>query len=307
MSPELPLLKAFLAAADTLSFTRAAEQLGVSQPRLSLLIRKLEEQLGFRVFTRAHRRVELTRQGEMLREKAQLVMAALREMDDLVWELKREGRARLRIGSPRYMLEIPERLRFIEDFNFQRPSVKLEVESDRTPPLLQRLYSGDLDLIFATVPFDENGLDTLPFALSEVFLAIPQEDACAHLERVPLTAVEGRTVATYPGFIGRGYYRSWFGPLAEAGAKLVEAHDDHPAALLKFAARRRLWTVVHQWSGQRIPLDEEDRMAVRPLESGEDLRIAIRLAKRSGSSAPALDAFWAAAEARLQSGEDRVT
>lgn len=301
MAQDLELIRTFIAAAETLSFTRAAERLGVSQPRLSLLIRRLEDQLGFRLFARAHRRVELTREGELMFAKAKALDAVLQEMDELVSELRREGRYRLRLGSPRYTLEIPERLQFVEDFNAARPAIRIEVDSDRTAPLLQRLRSGELDVVFATSPFDETDLETIPFARSNVFLAIPEEDPWAQREEVPIEAVAGKPFATYPGYIGQGYYRSWFGAFAEAGAKLYEAHDDHPTSLLRFAARRRYWTVAHPWPGQKLAIEEADRMVMRPVADAAKLGlgIAIRIARGSGPLTAAGEAFWSMAVERF--------
>ena len=70
-----PLLSAkipyFLAVGETLSFRKAAEQLGIAQPALSRSIRDLENQLGFALFERSTRRVALTPAGEVLyRESA---------------------------------------------------------------------------------------------------------------------------------------------------------------------------------------------------------------------------------------------
>src|ERR1700749_304083 len=168
MTNDFQLWKAFLAASETLSFTRAAERLGISQPRFSLLIRCLEDDLGLRLFVREHRRVTLTAEGERLRIDAKALSDALRNLDDSVWELRQQRRTRLRIGSPRYMLEIPERIDFVRDFHDQRPSVKLEVESNQTPILLDKLRAGDLDDVFGTVPFDSGGLESIPFAHSDV-------------------------------------------------------------------------------------------------------------------------------------------
>lgn len=301
MALDLDLIRTFIAAAETLSFTRAAERLGVSQPRLSLLIRRLEDRLGFQLFVRAHRRVELTREGELLYAKAQAMDAVMQEMDELVSDLRREGRYRLRLGSPRYTLEIPERLQFVEDFNAARPSIRIEVDSDRTAPLMQRLRTGELDVVFATSPFDETDLETIPFARSDVFLAIPEEDPWAKRDEIPIEALAGKPFATYPGYIGQGYYRSWFGPFAEAGAKLHEAHDDHPTSLLRFAARRRFWTVIHPWRGQKPAVEESDRMVIRPVSDARDLGlgIVIRIARRSGPLTPAGEAFWTMAVERF--------
>lgn len=298
MAVELDLLRAFQAAGESLSFTRAAEQLGVSQPRLSLLIRKLEDQVGFPLFVRAHRRVELTTEGEQLFGKTRQINSLVQQFDGLVRELRHEGRTRLRLGSPRYALEIPERLAFIEDFNVQRASVKLETESDRTPGLLQKLRAGDLDLVFATAPFDEVGLESLPFARSGVQLVIPEEDEWARANIVPVSAATGKPFATYPGYIGGGYYRSWFGPFADAGAKMFEAHDDHPTSLMSFAARRRFWTVMHPWKGQRLPMEQAEGMVLRDVEDSTGLAIELFLTRRQGAQTAACEAFWSLAAER---------
>ncbi|MDB5430059.1 MAG: transcriptional regulator, LysR family [Caulobacter sp.] len=299
MSGDLQLWKAFLAASQTLSFTRAAERLGISQPRLSLLIRQLEDRLGLRLFERSHRRVELTSEGERLHEKAEALVGAYRGLDDTVWELRQMGRTRLRLGSPRYTLEIPERLDFMGDFHEQRPSVKLEIDSNgNSPPLLERLRAGELDLVFATEPFDETGLITVPFAACRTLVVIPAEDPAASMVQIPLAMVAGKTMATYPVDVGAAYYEAWFGPLEKAGATLVQAHDDHPASLLKFAARHRYWTVAHEWAGHEVRVDPEDRMVLRRLVAGEAARISILLTRRAGPLPPAAQALWDMAVAR---------
>jgi DNA-binding transcriptional LysR family regulator len=69
-------LECFLAVAEELSFTRAAERLHLAQPPLSRHIRQLEEKLGIELFQRSRRKVSITAAGKAFREEAQEILAA---------------------------------------------------------------------------------------------------------------------------------------------------------------------------------------------------------------------------------------
>jgi DNA-binding transcriptional LysR family regulator len=75
----------FLAVADTGSFSRAADKLGISQPSVSLRIKKLEAQLGFKLFQRSTRSVVLTVEGERFRER---LIRMMQELEEVVSELR---------------------------------------------------------------------------------------------------------------------------------------------------------------------------------------------------------------------------
>src|SRR5437016_2211645 len=96
--PELWQLRYFVAVAERLHFSRAAEALHVTQPPLSRAIRALEETLGVALFVRTRRRVELTREGARLLEDARRVMG---QLERTVLELRSMAsgeQGRLRIG-----------------------------------------------------------------------------------------------------------------------------------------------------------------------------------------------------------------
>jgi LysR family hydrogen peroxide-inducible transcriptional activator len=93
----LHLLEQFVALARTKNFTRAAEELNLSQSALSRAIQKLEEQLGQPLFERKPREVVLTDHGELLLERAQHI---LKLMEDTFAELSEAGRrGRIRLGA----------------------------------------------------------------------------------------------------------------------------------------------------------------------------------------------------------------
>jgi len=82
MGPEARLLRYFLAVADELNFTRAAEKLRIAQPALSAQIRQLEAQLDVQLLERTSRSVQLTDAGRIVQERGPAALAALEQ----VWE-----------------------------------------------------------------------------------------------------------------------------------------------------------------------------------------------------------------------------
>src|SRR5689334_6313133 len=99
MAFDLRALRAFVAVAEELHFTRAAERLYVAQPALSEQIRRLERDLGVRLLERTTRRVELTAAGEALLVRARRILA---EADAALADAARAARGetgRLRVAT----------------------------------------------------------------------------------------------------------------------------------------------------------------------------------------------------------------
>src|SRR5581483_6091263 len=98
MIVELRHVRYFLAVADALHFTRAAELLHVSQPTLSHQIRQLEEELGVPLFDRIGKRIRLTAAGDAFRLHAKTSVEALRAGQNAIGELENLVAGTVRIG-----------------------------------------------------------------------------------------------------------------------------------------------------------------------------------------------------------------
>ncbi|WP_013321676.1 LysR substrate-binding domain-containing protein [Gloeothece verrucosa] len=95
----LEQLKIFLAVAEHLHFTRAAETLYVTQPAVSAAIQSLESEFGVKLFHRIGRRIEITDAGKLLKQEAQKIMAQVAQTERELRELNNLQRGELRIGS----------------------------------------------------------------------------------------------------------------------------------------------------------------------------------------------------------------
>src|ERR1051326_1281311 len=96
---EIRSLEVFLSVAKHLNFTRAGEEINLSQPSVSVRIRQLETELSVRLFEQLGKKVALTEAGELLVPHARRVMAAIADAKQSIDELQGLERGKLRIGA----------------------------------------------------------------------------------------------------------------------------------------------------------------------------------------------------------------
>ncbi len=184
--PTLRQLQYFVAIAEHLNFTRAAEACFVTQSTLSAGLKELETILGAQVVERDRRSVVLTPVGRQIADRARTLLA---EAEDLV-ELAASGaepmRGTLRLGViptiapfllPRALPGLRERY----------PDLKLALREDLTGNLLARLRDGELDLALVALPYDTDELLVRPLFDDEFWLAGPEGDPALKARRPPVT------------------------------------------------------------------------------------------------------------------------
>ncbi|HEX8692292.1 MAG TPA: LysR family transcriptional regulator [Longimicrobium sp.] len=142
---DLALLRQFAAVADELHFGRAAARLGIAQPPLSQRIRRLEELLGFPVFARTSRRVELTPAGAHLHAAVTRILAELDREVDSAAAVARGELGSLSVG---YVIlgALPLLPRLVRRFRAARPGVRLHLREMSSAPLAQALREGSVDV-----------------------------------------------------------------------------------------------------------------------------------------------------------------
>lgn len=139
------LLKTFMTVAETLSFTQAANVLGLSQPTVSQHIRKLEIAAGRHLVTRDTRDVHLTDNGDAMLGFARTILAAHDEAASYFTGSAMRGRLRFGSADDLALTQLPQILR---DFRQVYPQINLELTVNQSGALLRRLQAGQLDLIY---------------------------------------------------------------------------------------------------------------------------------------------------------------
>lgn len=148
----------YIVAIDKLrNFVKASEACFVTQATLSMMVKKLEEELEVKLFDRSRQPVKTTAIGEKVVAQARKILAESRKMKELIDEEKGVVSGELRIGiiptlAP-YLLPM-----FLKDFLRDFPLVKLVINEFTTDVILNRLKSGDLDAAILATPLHEQSL-----------------------------------------------------------------------------------------------------------------------------------------------------
>ena len=154
-------LRAFLLVAKHQSFTRAAEQLFITPSGLSVLIRELETQLGFRLFDRTTRHVALTAHGSRMVAVAGRVLQELDDATSRIGQTARESQDTLSVGAGLLMAAnvLPQA---IKEFHAHRPGVRIQLFDAGPATMMQKVRAGTLDIglgYFKNTP----GVRSVPF------------------------------------------------------------------------------------------------------------------------------------------------
>lgn len=177
-------LRYITAVAQHLHFGRAAEVCFVSQPTLSVAVKKLEDELGVALFERRHNEVAVTPVGLRIIEQAARVL----EEAERVRQIARQGRdelaAPLRLAAiftiGPYLLPalIPALARIA-------PDMTLVIREDYTRQLAEALKRGEVDAVILALPFEEPGLEVEPLYDEPFLVAMPKTHAWARRRRIP--------------------------------------------------------------------------------------------------------------------------
>ncbi len=167
-------LRAFLLVARHHSFTRAAEALFITPSGLSLLIRELETQLGFRLFDRTTRHVALTTHGNQLLAVARRNLGELDAAMSHIGKTAQEASQSLSIGAPPLVAAniLPQA---IKEFRVHRPDLRIQLSDGNLATILEGVQTGNLDMglgIFRSAP----GIRRTPFFRFSLMVIRPDND-----------------------------------------------------------------------------------------------------------------------------------
>lgn len=197
---DLRHLKYFLAVAEELSFSRAAERLHISQPPLSLQVHALEEELGTALFTRTSRKVVLTEAGKKLLIHARRILA---DLDRAVLETRRAGRGEtgeLRIGFSASLPFTSVLPRVLREYGETHPAVDVQLTSMLSGEQFEALLRNQLDvgLLRYSGVGAPSGVELHEIARDPLRVVVNANHRLANAPAVTLAELRDEGFITYP-------------------------------------------------------------------------------------------------------------
>jgi len=188
---QLPDLAAFLAVASDRSFSAAARRLHRTQPAISQAVRRIEDELGERLFDRSSRDGTLTEAGRLLQDYAQRLLGLAHEAETAVRELQQVRRGRVIIGANE--AAVHSLLPHVEKFAIDHPNVVIDVRRVPSRQIANAVLDRSLDFGVLTFQPADRGVQTLPLGGDDVVLLTSPKHPLAAKRRVTLEEV-GRQV-----------------------------------------------------------------------------------------------------------------
>ncbi len=184
---EFDQLQYFLRVADAANFTRAAEELGISQPALSRSIQRLEEELGQPVFERKGRSVALTEAGTLLQRRAQHILSVIEDTKAEICDDGESGRVRIGAIPTIAPFFLPDVLR---KFSQEFPRARLVVHEETTDKLIKSCTQGEIDVGVLALPISVKYLEVQELFEEELLLVLPPDHPLAEKPHIQLSDIE---------------------------------------------------------------------------------------------------------------------
>nr|WP_322626283.1 LysR substrate-binding domain-containing protein [uncultured Flavobacterium sp.] len=198
---ELRQLRYFVRAAELLNFTKAAEDLYITQSTLSHQIKELETTLKAPLFDRIGKRVKLTEAGEMMLEYARRTIRVSEEGQQVLRDLDNYKTGSFIIGATYGLTELL--IKSLAQFSKEFPEIHVQVVFGSTNDLLQKIYNYEIDcmLSFYPVSKDDSVLDIHPLFSANLSLIVHESHVWSGLDKISLQKISTTPLALpSPGY-----------------------------------------------------------------------------------------------------------
>ena len=281
---ELRHLRYIVAVAEELHFGRAAIRLNISQPPLSLQIRKTEEEFGFKIFNRTKREVRLTEAGKRIVAEAYQVLDQVDRFERVVSQASEGEIGHLSVGALNGVSEIL--VNTLALFGKRYPGIHIDLEYMCTGDQIQGLREGKIQVGFLVLPNQDGVFVGEAIKKAPLTLALPESHPLARCRSVPVTALRDQSFIFFHRRATPALHDMVTGLCRDAGFTLNVVHevDSITASLTLVRANLGLAFCV---AGVET---KSKGVVFRPLQDPQPC-IQYSMVYKRDSQSPALDSF----------------
>lgn len=282
-------MRSFVAVADERSFTRAADRLHVAQPWLSVQIRKLEEQLGFRLFERnRNQAVVPSPEAEAFLPAAREYLVAVERVSGTARSIRDQVSPPLRIGAPDFSAEMPMRSAIVDGFLVQAGTLELEVSNAWTVDLLRRLRDGEIDVAFTVGPHCDPHSEALVLARYHLWLLANADQIEPTTDPQPLSRYAGHQIAIFRRNVNPAFHDTIAPTLEAAGVTVGHLTESGVPAIFRTVQRTGMMSLIGSYTN---PASVPPGMCLIPLDE-PSLSFNLNLVRRVGERSRSVRALW---------------
>ena len=202
-------LQCFSAVARNLSYTRAAEELHLTQPAVSMQIRQLEQQAGLALTEQFGKQIHLTEAGTEVYRYARSILQQVAEMDDVLDKLKGVAGGRLKIAAISSANYFAPRL--LGTFHQRFPEVSVSMDVTNQKAVLKQIVENEVDMAIMGQPPKDSQVEAIPFMENPLIIVAPPEHRLAKRKRIAQKELEKEVfLVREPGSGTRGAMERFF-------------------------------------------------------------------------------------------------
>lgn len=284
---ELRLLRYFIAVAEELNFTRAAERLHIAQPSLGQQIRQLEAYIGTPLFNRDKRRMQLTEAGRVFLREARRVLQDVDHGVDLARQAARAEAGMITVAiipGPEGQLFsgiLPHVLR-------SYPNLQINLRSLTAPQQIEALRRSEINLGFLRGPIEDEAIESIVIAREPVAAVLPENHPLAKLDKVSPKALAELPLIQIMREVAPAVHDTMYKVGTDAGVQFKTLLEtEHIMTTLNAVANGLGFSVFAEYVEQIVPKN----VVVRPLDMPRVPRLELLAAFRKDDRLPALHHF----------------
>ncbi len=229
---ELRVLQYFLTVAREQNITKAAECLHITQPTLSRQLIQLEKELGKKLFDRGTHQIELTKEGMLLRRRAEELLDLADKAEKEIREESENVCGEIFIGSGE-MKAFQSVALVMKQFADKYPHVKFNLYSGNADDLKERINKGLIDIALVTTPVEISNFEFIRMKEKDVWgIVMPTHDLLAEKDKISPQDLKGKKIIHSSRKLVREEIENWFGDAYEQVHEAASINLFHNAICL---------------------------------------------------------------------------